>query len=309
MRGLDVGNEGNWTIDNVSAEIRKFNVTGGVGTNNEKYSVGSATSVVPADFPASKVVVSESVSTSETSTTTTTHGFKIGAKFGSKQGIKTKVPFIAEGKVEISQEINGEYNFAKSYTEGKTKSNTRTITMETPASPGFATTLDVFTTKRDANYFYEADLSFGKDGVAQNVTTPATLALGQSPARRQPCLAYVVGDSSVRNSITYIGQQLFDAGYKANDSSLSSLQRGFLESIPGFKAEGRTCPGFPGGYPRWRASRAGVSAPTRATATTTKATRCRRWSAVFPPSAAPGEIFAFRHPPLPAGDRRGDRDR
>jgi hypothetical protein len=245
---LDVGNEGNWAIGNVSAEIRKFNVTGGIGTSNEKYSVGSATSVVPADFPPSKVVVSESVATSETTTTTTTHGFKIGAKLGSKQGIKTKVPFIAEGKVETSQEINGEYNFAKAETEANTKTNTRVITIETPASPGFATTLDVFTTKRDANYFYDADLSFGKDGVAQNVTTPATLALGQSPARRQPCLAYVVGDKSVRNSITYVGQQLFNAGYKADDSSLSSLQRGFLESISGFKAEGKPCPGFPAGY-------------------------------------------------------------
>jgi Ca2+-binding RTX toxin-like protein len=245
---LDVGNEGNWTIDNVSAEIRKFNVTGAVGTNNEKYSVGSVTVVVPTDFPVGKAVVNESVSTSETSTSATTHGFKIGAKFGSKQGIKTKVPFIAEGKVETSQEINGEYNFAKTTTEAKTKSNTRQITIETPASPGFATTLDVFTTKRDANYFYDADLSFGKDGVAQNVTTPATLALGQSPARRQPCLAYVVGDSSVRNSITYVGQQLFNAGYKIDDSSLSSLQRGFLESIGGFKAEGKPCPGFPAGY-------------------------------------------------------------
>lgn len=245
---LDVGNEGNWTINNVSAEIRKFNVTGAVGTSNEKYSVGSATEVVPIHFPVGKVAVSESVSTSETSTTATTRGFKIGGKLGSKQGIKTKVPFIAEGKVEVSQEINGEYNFAKTETEAKTNTKTRTITMEAPASPGFATTLDVFTTKRDANYFYDADLSFGKDGVAQNVTTPATLALGQSPARRQPCLAYVVGDSSVRNSITFIGQQLFGAGYTADDSSLSSLQRGFLESISGFKAEGKPCPGFPAGY-------------------------------------------------------------
>ncbi|HYJ22642.1 MAG TPA: ETX/MTX2 family pore-forming toxin [Solirubrobacterales bacterium] len=245
---LDVGNEGNWTINNVSAAIRKFNVSGAVGTSNEKYSVGSATEVVPLDFPVGKVAVSESVSTSETSTTATTRGFKIGGKLGSKQGIKTKVPFIAEGKVEVSQEINGEYNFAKTETEAKTNTKTRTITMEAPASPGFATTLDVFTTKRDANYFYDADLSFGADGVAQNVTTPATLALGQSPARRQPCLAYVVGDSSVRNSITFIGQQLFGAGYTADDSSLSSLQRGFLESISGFKAEGKPCPGFPAGY-------------------------------------------------------------
>jgi Ca2+-binding RTX toxin-like protein len=108
--------------------------------------------------------------------------------------------------------------------------------------------LEIFTSKRNADYIYEADLSFGSEKEAQNTTTPAPLALDQSLSARQPCLAYVVGDDSVRNSIVNVGQSLFRAGYKPNDTSLPESQRAFLGAISGFKNGPKPCPGFPNHY-------------------------------------------------------------
>jgi len=151
----------------------------------------------------------------------------------------------AEGSVTVS--VNGSYNYSSS--TAKTESTTKAVTISNtqPALPGFTTALDVFTTKRDASYKYDADLDFGKADAEENVTTPANIALNQSPARYQPCLAYTVGDAAVRNSIMNIGRELLRSGISPTDSSLPPERRGFLQSIGSFHTSG-TCPGFPAGF-------------------------------------------------------------
>jgi hypothetical protein len=247
--GLDVGNEANWALDNLTAEVANFKIIQAAAGKSEKVAVAAAQNSVPKGKAAGKVGVNQSIGLSESTTTTTQHGFKIGLKFGRKTSVKTKIPMIGEGGTEFSQELGLEYNYTTTKSEQTTKSESRTVTIESPAEPGFTTRLEVYTVKGNANYLFEADLGFGdKKGEPQNVTTPAPLALDQSPVRRQPCLGYAVGEKGVRNSLVDVGRQMLDAGYKPNDSSKPLEFQSFLLSIPFFHNGPVACKGFPAGY-------------------------------------------------------------
>ncbi len=247
--GLDVGNEANWALDNLSAEVANFKIIQAAAGKSEKVAVAAAQNSVPKGKAAGKVGVNQSIGLSESTTTTTQRGFKIGLKLGRKDSVKTKIPMIGEGGTEFSQELGFEYNYTSTKAEQTTKSESRTVTIESPAEPGFTTRLEVYTVKGNANYLFEADLGFGdKKGEPQNVTTPAPLALEQSPVRRQPCLGYAVGEKGVRNSLVDVGRQMLDAGYKPNDSSKPLEFQSFLTSIPFFHNGPVACKGFPPGY-------------------------------------------------------------
>jgi len=246
---LNPGDPEKWSVDNLGKRVKNFKIKASAAAKNEKVAVASAQTTVQPDLPPGQVSVNESVGVSESATTTTQRGGKIGVKFGFKQSIKANIPFIGEGGVEFSQELNEEYNWGR--TDGRTTTQTKqkTIAISNGALPGFTTHLDVYTSRRNANYTYEADLEFGSDdGKPQNVTTPASVALGQSPAWRQPCLGYAIGDDGVHNSLVNIGKTLMRAGYRPDDSSLPPERRAFLESIPFYNNGSVPCAGFPAGY-------------------------------------------------------------
>jgi hypothetical protein len=241
--GYDVGNADKWSIDNVTHNIRNLSVTGGVGTSDPKTTVGTAQISIPATSPAGTLSVNQSVATTQTSTTAVQHGAKVGFKLAFKQ-----TAGVVFAKSEFSQEITGEYNYSNTQTESTANTVTRQVSISAGAAPGYTTTLDVFTVKRDINYTYKADLDLGKDSTVQAIDSPANLALEQSPARRQPCLEYAIGGKDTRNSIMYTGDQLLKAGFSPTEPTLPAERRAFLQSIPFFTTPGGPCPGFPSGY-------------------------------------------------------------
>jgi len=243
----DPGDGAKWSLGNLTNTIRDFKVTAGSSDAVEtKLPIGYDEHSVPANAGTGMVSVSASTALTTSTTTSTTNGFGIGTSVAYGSKATADVLFArAEGSVTVS--VNGSYNYSSS--TAKTESTTKAVTISNtqPALPGFTTALDVFTTKRDASYKYDADLDFGKADAEENVTTPANIALNQSPARYQPCLAYTVGDAAVRNSIMNIGRELLRSGISPTDSSLPPERRGFLQSIGSFHTSG-TCPGFPAGF-------------------------------------------------------------
>src|SRR4029078_5726762 len=112
------------------------------------------------------------------------------------------------------QKVTAGYNYSNAQAKTTADETEIRVAINAAAKPGYETTLDVFTTRVSANYEYAADLTFGKAGTVTPVVTPATQALNMSPATRQPCLGYIVGDATVRNSIMNIGKAQTDAGNK-----------------------------------------------------------------------------------------------
>jgi Ca2+-binding RTX toxin-like protein len=243
----DPGDGAKWSLGNLTSTIRDFKVAAASSDATEtKLPIGYDEHSVPANAGTGTVSVSQATAISTATTTSTTNGFMIGGSVAYGSKATANVLFArAEGSVTVS--VSGSYNYSS--TTSKTDSTTKTVTISNtqPALPGFTTALDVFTTKRDASYKYDADLDFGKDNADENVTTPANAALNQSPGRYQPCLAYTVGNGAVRNSIMNIGDELVRSGISPTDSSLPPERRGFLQSFKSFRTSG-TCPGFPTGF-------------------------------------------------------------
>ncbi len=245
---IDPGGESKWSIANLTRDVRNFKFTGAVGAVDPYVPVGRGQLAVPASASPGTVTVAEAVATSQTSTTQTQVGGKVGTSFGFEQSGKFKLPGLAEGGLKFSQSLTFEANWSKSDANAKADSTTRTVTISVGAKPGFTTRLDVFTNSREANYEYAADLDFGKPSAVEPVVTPANQALGQSPAHRQPCLGYVVGDRNVYGSIMQIGDGLLAAGFSPTEPSLTPERRAFLQSIPSFSTQSGDCPGFPSGF-------------------------------------------------------------
>jgi Ca2+-binding RTX toxin-like protein len=185
---------------------------------------------------------------SSQSATTTTHGAKAGVEIAFEQTSKFSFPGVAEGGFKTSQKFSAEYNWSSAAETRTGKQSSKRVAISVAAKPGYRTTLDVFTRKISANYRYEGDLTFGEAGSTTPVVTPATQALNMSPSTRQPCLGYVVGDASVRNSIMNIGKALEDAGNKDTEPTLPAERRAFLRGWHSFKTEKKECPGFPAGF-------------------------------------------------------------
>jgi Ca2+-binding RTX toxin-like protein len=243
----DPGDGAKWSLGNLTNTIRDFKVTAASSDATEtKLPIGYDEHSVPANAGAGTVSISAATAISTATTTSTTNGFMIGGSVAYGSKATANVIFArAEGSVTVS--VSGSYTYSSTTSKTDSTSKTVTISNTQPALPGFTTALDVFTTKRDASYKYDADLDFGKEGVEENVTTPANAALNQSPAQYQPCLAYTVGNGTVRNSIMNIGDELIRSGISPTDSSLPPERRGFLQSFKSFRTSG-TCPGFPAGF-------------------------------------------------------------
>jgi Ca2+-binding RTX toxin-like protein len=244
--GYNPGDGDAWSIGNVAktVQFRHFKVTKDVAENTPKSLVGSATLPVPEGYAPGTVGVNQSVGVTSSTTSSTTHGFRVGFKFVTKQGV-----MVVFAKSEFSQEFSFDYNFAKTDAETTGGTQMKQVSITAGAAPGYTTRLDVYTVDRKIHYEYKADLDFGSpDGKPLDVTTPANLALDQSPARRQPCLAYVVGARGVRNSIMDIGSELLAAGFSPDESSLPPARRAFLASVRYWRAGPATCAGFPGEY-------------------------------------------------------------
>lgn len=252
---LKAGDPTKWSIDNLPADVRDFRLKRDaegkpdLESDSQKFLVAANEVSIPPGGGSGQLSVSESVAMSEGTTSTTTKGGKLGEKFAVQLSVKTKIPFVGEGGVTYTQETNTETNWSESKAVTNSKTTTKSVGMSVPAPAGFTTKLQVFTTKRAAHYIYEADLDFGDpEGQPTNVTTPATIALGQSPAARQPCLGYVVGSDAVRNSIVNIGTALKNQGWKPDDSSLPEDKRAFIASIDSYRSGTTPCEGFPAGY-------------------------------------------------------------
>jgi Ca2+-binding RTX toxin-like protein len=245
---LNPGDEAQWTLRNITSEVRGFQVLGSPRVLQQRESIGSATQTIPPGGGGGTLSVSKTVTTQNTTSTQTQHGGKAGLKLGFKQSGKVGLPGLAESGVEFSQEITGEYNYSKSATETRQDSESRQVAVSYQAQPGYTSTLDVFLVKRTADFNYKADLDIGADGRAEAVVTPGNAALDQSPSTRQPCLAYMVGDAHIRNSIMNSGQQLLNAGYSPDEPTLSDERSLFLRSLPFWRSSGKPCPGFPNGF-------------------------------------------------------------
>jgi Ca2+-binding RTX toxin-like protein len=244
---LNVAKKENWSIDNLSQDVADFKVTDTTLTE-EDLPVGNQVLSIPKDGKAGTLRVAKTITTSTDTNTTTTHGTSAGIQIAFEQTSSIGMKGIAEGGFKSSQQLSAGYNFSTA-TAKNTHQQAEVVTEITAnAAPGFVTRLEVRTRKVTGNYAYKGDVEFGKRGVLQPVATPATQALGMSPARRHPCLAYVVGDTTVRNSIMNIGKALTDAGNKENEPTLAPERRAFLRGVPGFTTASQTCPGFPPGF-------------------------------------------------------------
>jgi Ca2+-binding RTX toxin-like protein len=241
-------NPNNWSISNLKPDVRDFRVTGGVGVDNPWVPIGAAHLFVPLGSAPGTVGVNKGFTTSAVNTMTTQKGGEVGVSFGFEQSGKVEIPLLAEGGLKFSQSVNSKASFSTTSSEQTSSGETQTVSVSVGAQPGFLTRLDVFSNEREANYGYAADLDFGKGGTVQAVNTPANLALGQSPAARQPCLGYVVGDANVYGSIMQIGNGLLTAGFSPTEPSLSPQRRAFLQSVPSFRTQPGECPGFPAGF-------------------------------------------------------------
>jgi Ca2+-binding RTX toxin-like protein len=241
-------NPNNWSISNLKPDVRDFRVTGGVGVDDPWVPIGAADLFVPLGSAPGTVGVNKGFTTSAVNTMTTQKGGEVGVSFGFEQSGKVEIPLLAEGGLKFSQSVNSKASFSTTSSEQTSSGESQTVSVSVGAQPGFTTRLDVFSNEREANYGYAADLDFGKGGTVQAVSTPANQALGQSPAARQPCLGYVVGDANVYGSIMQIGNGLLAAGFSPTEPSLSPERRAFLQSVPSFRTQPGDCPGFPAGF-------------------------------------------------------------
>jgi hypothetical protein len=244
---LDVGGT-SWSLDGVAKDVRSFKVTGVNPVNQPRESVASTQISIPPGAGSGTLSINQQVAVSNTTQTSTTNGMKAGGKTVFSGEFSWNVATVASTKYGFSQEISGEYNYSSTNQETTSQTASRQVQISYAAQPGYTSMLDVFMAKRSATYNYEADLDFGKDGVVQPVDTPGNVALNQSPARRQPCLAYMVGGAGTRNSIMNSGAQLLNAGYSATEPTLDPAQRGVLRSMPFWHTAGKPCPGFPAGF-------------------------------------------------------------
>ena len=267
---FDVGNRGKWVLDQVSptTKVKDFKSTGEVLSLEPKFSLGT---VGPFPIPPkaqggapATLSVEKTVETGTEAVTTVTHGARVGVEFSWTEKSNLGLKGIAEGGFEATQKLSADYNYSNAKAEATRKREEVKIGVSYPAQPGYTTTLDVFTRHATANYHYDADLEFGSKGAVAPVITPAAQALNMSPAKRHPCLAYVVGDETVRNSIMNIGKAQSDAGYRAmtldlapemgesdpNRRAVSEARRAFMRAIEdkAFKTASEECPGFPAGF-------------------------------------------------------------
>jgi Clostridium epsilon toxin ETX/Bacillus mosquitocidal toxin MTX2 len=187
-------------------------------------------------------VVSRSFTRSHSTSTSTTKGFSIGGKFAYTSKGSANILF-ARAESSVGVEVNGTYTFSKNENETEGTSESTTVSISTPAEAGYTTRLDVYSTKRDARYNYEANLLFGKVNGAEHVNTPAPLGLDQSPARSQPCLPLIVGSGSSHNSMQNIAVSILNSGVSPVD--LPPDRRETLNGIGNFGTPGGLCPGFP----------------------------------------------------------------
>ena len=243
---------------NVASVVRDFTVKDPVLTRDTKSSVCHHEIPIPANAaPGTTVSCIDTYGSEYTKQTTTQHGFEAGASFQFEQSGKVGLPGLGEGGARFQQELSFKYSWSKSAVEGESENKSRSLSVAVVATPGYLNRVDVFTPKDDGSYLYNADLDLkqrlDESGNPLGVSTPASVALGQSPSEGQPCLAYAIGGKETRNSIMYIGQQLLNAGKKATDRNLGpptdqAARSAFLSSIPRFTTSGESCKGFPAGY-------------------------------------------------------------
>jgi len=245
---LNVGDPAKWVLGNVPSSVQGFEVTNSIVKPEPKYPVGTTSLRVPATSGEGNLSIDKTVRRRTETATTTTHGASAGIELEFEETSSFGLKGIAEGGFTARQKVTAGYNYSNAQAKTTADETEIRVAINAAAKPGYETTLDVFTTRVSANYEYAADLTFGKAGTVTPVVTPATQALNMSPATRQPCLGYIVGDATVRNSIMNIGKAQTDAGNKDTEPTLAPERRAFLRAVPFFKTAKAECPGFPSGF-------------------------------------------------------------
>lgn len=177
---------------------------------------------------------SHAVTNSNLVTTTTTHGATAGFTIGYASATVEGGPFGS---------ITGSYNFSHSEAVQAGTSTTDTLTWSQPTQPHGTTTIVVKVPKRKGVSTYSGTFTIGKSGVVQRGTSPLFPALDMSTSATQPCIGYLVGDPTVRQSIQNISGVL--PSYAGADLPGAGA---YLDDAAGFTPTGATatCPGYPG---------------------------------------------------------------
>jgi Ca2+-binding RTX toxin-like protein len=261
-QGYKITEPGQWDIPKgfdrkpvVKAEVRGFGATATSLTTKAHTVCDEQSGPVYGPTPATLRCVKHFQAGSQY-TTTTQHGFKVGVSFQFEQNAKVNF-VLGEGNLRTQQELSFGYDLTKTEAFERNQQVSKDVEITYPAEPGYNTRFIVSTTDRAAKFEFNADLDLeqvlDKDGNPFAVSTPASVALNQSPSREQPCLAYAIGDKTVHGSIMYAIDQLTNAGWAPTSLKLTDPQRAFLASGPSWiasDAKKDVCPGFPDGYTR-----------------------------------------------------------
>ena len=198
----------------------------------ETFETFSQTSHNDKDVPGS-MTLSHAVTTSDEVTTTTTGGFTAGGTIGY-------APSSVTGGANWSASFSVNFSHSKAVKSGTSTTDTRSWTE--PTQPHGTTEIVVTVPNRKGESTYTGKFTIGKSGVTQRGTSPLFRALDMSTSATQPCIGYLVGDASVRQSVQNIAGVLPSfAGANLPDA------RAYLDDAAGFAPTNETapCPGFP----------------------------------------------------------------
>lgn len=173
----------------------------------------------------------------------THRAIKVGAKLSFEKSWK-----LTGIKAGFEVEVEGEWGEQKATRTSTEKEVKQGGEIEVPEKKKVRLVIKQKQASLATNYF--ADLTTGKDGLAQPIKTPAARPLGINASRNHPCIGYIGAGSP--NSIRKLSDYAYSQGMTPVDPNLSAESKYFLWAGPGFSAtntEAARCPGFPDGFP------------------------------------------------------------
>ena len=124
--------------------------------------------------------------------------FKFGQGLEVEGSAEFQIPVVGKTGVKTTVKVNTEEDWSDC---NKKATDTVKETNDTIGPLGLepykVTHILIWQETAKLSFDYTADVTAGKDGVAQPIKTPLARALGMSPARLQPCVGYLAGGSGL----------------------------------------------------------------------------------------------------------------